>query len=64
MSGALIPWTTCGAFIAGALGVSTMEYLPYSILNIINPIMTIVLSYLGIFVLYENKAPKAAKATK
>lgn len=64
MTGALIPWTTCGAFISGALGVSAIEYMPFALLNIINPIMTIVLSYLGIFVLYENGKPQAAQATK
>lgn len=51
----LIPWTTAGAFMAGALGVPTLQYAPYAFLNWINPILSIILSYLGIFILWNNK---------
>ena len=44
----LIPWNTCGAFLAGTLGVATLTYLPYCFFNLINPVMSIVLAYLGI----------------
>ena len=50
----LIPWTTAGAFMAGALGVPTLQYAPYAFLNIINPIISIVLSYMGIFILWRK----------
>ena len=55
MSTAMIPWTTAGAFMAGTLGVSTFAYAPYAVLNWINPLISIVLSYCGIFVLYKAK---------
>jgi len=50
----LVPWTTAGAFMAGALGVPTLQYAPYAFLNIINPIISIVLSYMGIFILWRK----------
>jgi NhaC family Na+:H+ antiporter len=52
----LIPWNMAGAFMAGALGVSTFEYAPYAFLNLINPIVSIVLSYFGIFILWTKNA--------
>ena len=47
---ALIPWSTAGAFMAGTLGVATISYLPYTLLNYINPLLSIFLAYLGIFI--------------
>ncbi|MCR8923416.1 Na+/H+ antiporter NhaC [Dasania sp. GY-MA-18] len=44
----LIPWNTCGAFLMGTLGVATIAYVPYCFFNLINPLMSIVLAYLGI----------------
>lgn len=44
----LIPWNTCGAAQSKVLSVATMDYLPYCIFNIISPIMTIAVAYLGI----------------
>jgi NhaC family Na+:H+ antiporter len=38
----LIPHNTCGAYQAGVLGVSTIEYLPYAFFNIISPFMTLI----------------------
>jgi NhaC family Na+:H+ antiporter len=43
----LIPWNTCGAYHSSVLGVSTLTYAPYCFFNIISPIMTIVIGYLG-----------------
>jgi NhaC family Na+:H+ antiporter len=34
MTSALIPWNTCGAYMAATLGVATFEYAPYAIFNI------------------------------
>lgn len=36
----LIPWNTCGAYMAGALGVPTLVYLPYCFFNLINPVIS------------------------
>lgn len=45
---ALIPWTTTGAFYTATLGVATLEYAQWSLLNVINPILAIVFAWLGI----------------
>ncbi len=44
----LIPWNTCGAFMAATLGVATITYLPFAFLNLINPIISIFYGYTGI----------------
>ncbi|MEM9896306.1 MAG: Na+/H+ antiporter NhaC [Bacteroidota bacterium] len=43
----LIPWNTCGAYHSTVLGVSTGTYLPYCFFNLISPIMTMVVAFLG-----------------
>jgi NhaC family Na+:H+ antiporter len=43
----LVPWNTCGAFMASTLGVATLEYLPWCFLNLLNPIVGMVLGFTG-----------------
>jgi NhaC family Na+:H+ antiporter len=43
----LIPWNTCGAFMASTLGVATLAYLPWCFLNLLNPIVGMVLGFTG-----------------
>ncbi|MCB1948999.1 MAG: Na+/H+ antiporter NhaC [Burkholderiales bacterium] len=45
---ALIPWTTTGTFYAATLGVATLEYAPYALLNLLNPCLSIIMAYAGI----------------
>jgi len=42
MTSALVPWNTCGAFMAATLGVPTLAYLPYAFLNLCNPVIAII----------------------
>jgi Na+:H+ antiporter, NhaC family len=35
----LIPWNTCGAYMAGTLGVATLAYLPFCFFNLLNPLV-------------------------
>jgi len=44
----LVPWNTCGAAQAGALGVATVAFAPFCFFNIISPFMTIAVAYLDI----------------
>jgi len=37
----LIPWNTCGAFMAATLGVATFAYLPYCFFNLVCPLVAI-----------------------
>lgn len=49
----LVPWNTCGAFMAVTLGVSTMAYLPFAFLNLVNPLISLLYGYTG-FSMEEN----------
>ena len=40
VTSALVPWNTCGAFMAGSLGVATFAYLPYCIFNLMSPVVS------------------------
>ena len=56
----LIPWNTCGAYMAGVLSVATFDYLFYCFFNLINPILAIIYAYLGIKIL-RLKPPMAGE---
>jgi Na+:H+ antiporter, NhaC family len=43
----LIPWNSCGAYMAAALGVPTTAYAFFCFFNILNPIITILVTVLG-----------------
>lgn len=36
----LVPWNTCGAFMASTLGVATIAYLPYAFFNLVCPFVS------------------------
>lgn len=57
----LIPWCTCAVAMSTYLGVSTLAYLPYCLLNLINPIISILFGYTGITILKLQKATKEKK---
>ena len=44
----LIPWNTCGMYIAATLGVSVSTYLPWAVFNYTMPIVTLVMALMGI----------------
>lgn len=41
VTSALVPWNTCGAFMAASLGVATLDYLPYCFFNLSMPLISI-----------------------
>jgi Na+:H+ antiporter, NhaC family len=43
----LVPWNTCGAFMAGTLMVPTGAYFAYAFLNLLNPLIAILYGLLG-----------------
>ena len=43
----LVPWNTCGAYMAGTLGVATLAYLPFAFFNLINPLVSMVYGFTG-----------------
>jgi NhaC family Na+:H+ antiporter len=44
---ALIPWNSCGAYMAATLGVATWSYQPYAVFNIASPLLVIGMAFLG-----------------
>jgi len=58
----LIPWNTCGAYMATTLGVATFAYLPYAIFNLVNPIISLIYGYTGfkLIPLDEGKTAEVA----
>jgi len=52
----LIPWNTCGAFMAGTLGVATFAYLPFCFFNLVNPVISLIYGYTGFKLVPLDKA--------
>lgn len=57
LSGALIPWNTCGAFMTTVLGVSTLQYAPYAVFNYLMPVVVIALTSLGFLFVKASDDP-------
>ena len=53
LTSVLIPWNTCGAFMAATLGVATFEYAPYALFNLFCPILAVGFGY---FMIAQPKA--------
>lgn len=43
----LIPWNSCGAYLAAALGVGTLAYAPFAFFLWLSPLVTILFAALG-----------------
>ncbi len=56
----LIPWNTCGAFMAGTLGVATFAYMPYCFFNIFSPMVSVLYGYLNFKIEKMDEAELAA----
>ena len=39
LTSVLVPWNTCGAYMASTLGVATLTYAPFCFFNLINPLV-------------------------
>ena len=57
---ALIPWSTTSIFYVTTLGVETLDYAPYALLNYFNPLLAIVFAYLGIALFKTEDKPVKA----
>ncbi len=62
VTSALVPWNTCGAYMAVALGVGTFHYLPYCFFNIASPLISILVGMFGIGIAKAVVAPAEAPA--
>lgn len=43
----LVPWSVCGIFIADALGISVMSYVPFAFFCLLSPVLTIAFGLTG-----------------
>ena len=50
VTSALVPWNTCGLFIANTLGVTAAVYAPWAVFNYMMPIICFVMAFMGITV--------------
>lgn len=63
MTSALIPWNTCGAFMASTLGVATFAYAPYAFFNILNPLVAIAYGFFNIKIVKAEQEERERMVT-
>jgi NhaC family Na+:H+ antiporter len=56
----LVPWNSCGAYMTGVLGVSTLKYAPWALFNWFNPLVALAYVLTGFRI--ERCPPVAAAA--
>jgi NhaC family Na+:H+ antiporter len=58
MTSPLVPWNTCGAYMASVLGVPTVAYLPFAFMNLLTPLLTVLYGFTRITIetLSEDEA--------
>ncbi|MBP1888010.1 Na+/H+ antiporter NhaC family protein [Sinorhizobium mexicanum] len=54
----LVPWNSCGAYMAATLGIPTAAYAGFCFFNILNPLLAIAFGLLG-WRMVRTKAPDA-----
>jgi NhaC family Na+:H+ antiporter len=54
----LVPWSVCGVFLAGVLGVETAAYMPFAFFCILSPVITLIYGFTGLKI--EKIEKKAA----
>lgn len=60
LTSALVPWNTCGAFMAQTLGVATFTYLPFCFFNLVNPLVSAIYGFTGFTI--EKLPPEEREA--
>ena len=60
----LVPWNTCGAYMAATLGVATFAYLPFVFFNLVNPFVSVIYGFTGFTIerIEGEPEPEAAAA--
>jgi NhaC family Na+:H+ antiporter len=56
----LVPWNTCGAFMAATLGVATLDYMAFSFFNLFMPLLSIAYGLVGFKMRLIQCSPDAA----
>ena len=63
LTSALIPWNTCGAYMAATLGVATVSYAPYAFFNLLCPVIAIIYGFAHV-ALKPLEAPEVVAANQ
>lgn len=50
----LVPWGLCGVFFYGCLGVPTIEYIPYTFLSFLVPVIAVIYAWVGFAMFKEG----------
>jgi Na+:H+ antiporter, NhaC family len=45
---ALVPWNSCGAYMAATLGIATLHYMPFAFFGIASPLLAMAVAFTGI----------------
>ena len=61
VTSALVPWNTCGAFMATTLGLTVAQYAPWAIFNWLMPISVVIMAFMGLTVADSNGVRLAKK---
>ena len=58
----LVPWNTCGAYMAATLGVATTAYLPFVFFNLINPLVSMAYGFTGFTIVKTDETDEVSDA--
>lgn len=58
----LVPWNTCGAYMAATLGVATLTYLPFAFFNLVNPLVSVLYGFTGFTIVKVDGTEEVPKA--
>lgn len=57
VTSALVPWNTCAVYMTGVLGVSTLQYAPWTFFNYLMPIAVFIMTMAGILTVKIDDDP-------
>ncbi len=60
ITSALIPWNSCGVYMAATLGVATLSYAPFAFFNWLNPLIALIYGIFCIKILPLAEGEEAA----
>jgi NhaC family Na+:H+ antiporter len=63
VTSSLVPWNSCGAYMAGVLGVATIAYLPFAFFNLLSPLISLLYGFTGFRIERAATPPDAPPLT-
>ncbi len=55
----LVPWNTCGLVQSTVLGVATLTYLPYCFFNLLSPVTSVIVAWVG-WGIHKSETPNGS----